>query len=215
MDVRFVDNQLTLTDVPLIFSILLNDYAGHLVVDLSMDSLNSMEVYYFKYWHKIFSFRLKNNNILKMQNDEMARIEYDSAGRLANQNAIYLLGSFTPVVISCNIESSDLGRVVQRSKIILGKKSNAGCFNNELKMYLSQFVKKSSKLVLSDKKMIETNLRREAHYLMCASGCFVPKVIQDDVELVSEWTINMCQLGNRRPLGTVSDTIINAEVHLL
>lgn len=215
MDIRFADRRLTLTDVPLIFSILLNDYASHLVIDLSMSSLDLMEKYYFKYWHRIFSFRFRNDNILKMGSDEMARIEYDGAERLANQNAISLLSSFAPVVISCDIESSDLVCIIQQFEMLLVKKSNGGRFDNDLRMHMAEFVRKLSKLTLCDKKIPGTASQCRSCDPICARGCIVPKVIQNDADLANKWSDDLLRLSYQYPIGTVSVVNINAEVRIM
>lgn len=214
MDVCFDNNRLILTDAPMIFSVLLNDYASHLVIDLSATSLHSMEGFLFKEWKRILLFRTKNGNVVEKRNNEVARIEYDNAEQIANQNASYLIDSFSLVAVSCTIEPSDLCLAIKGFEKYLDKKSGAGRFDSDLRMHMAEFVRKSYKLVSAGEIKDETDLPPKSYNLLCAKDYIIPKALRNDVDFANMWVDDMSRLEKKFPIGVVSNATINAEVRM-
>lgn len=202
LDVSYDGKCLVLKNTPVIFSILLKNYTGCLVPKLSTEDLGSNERLLFNEWKRIFIFRFKNENIKAMRDDESARLNYENAEQLACDSAAYMLGSFTPIAISCDTSIEQLNRILYSFEKFIFSDVDKNCFMDELKLYMADFIESIPPMyVFRSYSFGEFELPVLCGELL-PREFYVPPILQDSLDLSGKWKHGMAQIESIYPIGT-------------
>ncbi len=186
----------------MIFAVLLKNSTSCLTSKLSTESLNPNEKLLFNEWKRIFMFRFKNENIKAMRDDESARLNYENAEQLACDSAAYMLGSFTPIAISCDTSIEQLNRILYSFEKFIFSDVDKNNFTDELRLYMADFIEsippayifKSDLFGGFDLPVLCSELLPREFY--------VPPVLQDSLDLSGKWKHGMAQIESIYPIGT-------------